>query len=311
MNTMNTSTEAKNKSAQTNFKNQKLVKGIQILSHAVTLIFLGALTWAAYQTVVNKNPLPAWAWLGGMVLFAVTIGLIVAFIVYRGVVRQMGPFDFSPSNRVADELRSETRHLAAGGATSLKAEIRMTMGTLQITGGAQEAFEGDFIYDDADWMPPVVNYEIDTGSQGNLDVEQKATGRPSARQGRCEWTLRLNESIPMQLDIHLGAGKADLKLGGMALDHLRVEGGIGQMDLDLCGEWDRGLTAFLKTGIGDTTLRLPSTIGVCVHTTVGLGSIHSRDLTLDGDAYVNARYGRSKVNLDITIEGGMGRINIL
>jgi hypothetical protein len=68
------------------------------------------------------------------------------------------------------------------------------------------------------------------------------------------------------------------------------------------------MDVFVKAGIGDTTLRLPRNASVRVHSTVGLGSLSTGDLTWDGEAYVNALYGQSAVSLEITVEGGMGKV---
>lgn len=94
----------------------------------------------------------------------------------------------------------------------------------------------------------------------------------------------------------------------MTLERLRVESGVGELVLDLSGEWKRSLAAYIKAGIGDTTLTLPQDAGVRIHSSVGMGSIQSYGLTWDGEAYTNALYGQSGVNLDITITGGIGKI---
>jgi hypothetical protein len=177
-------------------------------------------------------------------------------------------------------------------------------------GGATDVMEADFTYDDADWKPPLVSYDVDASGQGDLVVTQKATGRPAMRQGRCEWTIRLNQDLPTELKVKSGAGKADLRLSGLTLPSLRVESGVGELTLDLSGEWRRSTQAFVKAGIGDTVVRLPQDAGVRVQSTVGLGSIHPHGLTWDGEAYTNALYGQAAVTLDITVEGGIGKINL-
>lgn len=283
---------------------------IQTLSRLVTLIFLVALIWAIYQAAVNGNPLPAWVWLGVVVLFAVAIGLGVAVVVYRGVAAQAGPFDFRPSSHVTGELKSETSRVEAGGANSLRAEIKMTQGVLELMGGAADVMEAGFTYDDADWKPPLVEYAVDAAGRGDLVVKQRATRRPAMRQGRSEWVIRLNPDLPTELNVRFGAGLADLRLAGLTLTRLRVESGVGELALDLSGEWKRSLEAFVKTGIGDTTLRLPQNAGVRVQSMVGLGSIQPHGLTWDGEAYTNALYGQAAVTLDITVEGGMGKLNL-
>jgi predicted membrane protein len=292
------------------FRNLQLMNVIRMVSRVVTLLFLVALIWAIYQSVVNNNLLPVWAWLGIVVLFAVAIGLLVAVVIYRAVAQQVGPFDFSPSGRLAGQLKNEAQRMAANGANSLYAEIRMMAGVLQVTGGATGVMDAGFTYDDADWRPPVVDYAVDAEGHGQLMVKQKATGRPAMRQGRCEWVIRLNQNLPSELNVKFGAGKADLKLSGLALDRLRVESGVGELALDLSGEWGRSLEAFIKAGIGDTLLRLPQNAGVRVRSTVGLGSIQPQHLAWDGAAYTNALYGQAAVTLDIAVEGAMGKIKL-
>jgi hypothetical protein len=174
-----------------------------------------------------------------------------------------------------------------------------------------EVLDASFTYDNADWKPPEVDYEVDGAGSGSLKVEQKATGRPTMRQGQCEWVLRLSQDLPTKLEVRFGAGKADLRLGGMMLDQLHVEGGVGELSLDLSGEWKRSMRAFVKSGIGDTTLRLPQNAGVRIQSTVGLGSIQAHSLKWDGEAYTNDLYGQAAVSLDITVEGGMGKINLI
>ena len=114
----------------------------------------------------------------------------------------------------------------------------------------------------------------------------------------------------MDLQVKIGAGEAHLDLVGIRLSRLRVEGGVGKLELDLRGEWKQSLDAFVKTGIGDAVLRLPKNVGVHIQSTVGFGSIHPNGLSRDGDDYINEQYGKSPVTLNIIIEGGIGKISL-
>jgi hypothetical protein len=310
MKTINSSADTESQLSPTMLRNPELMRVVRTLSWAVSLIFLIALIWAVYQAVVNGNPLPAWAWLGVVVLFAVAVGMAVAVLVYWGAAGRAGSFDFSPSGHVTGELRSQARRVEADGASSLRAEIRMMEGVLQLMGGTADVMAASFTYDDADWKPPLVEYAVGAAGLGDLLVKQRATHRPAMRQGRCEWVIRLNQDLPTELEIQFGAGQAELRLAGLALERLRVESGVGELILDLSGEWKHSMQAIIKAGIGDTLLRLPQNAGVRVQSTVGLGSVHPRGLSWDGQAYSNALYGQSAVALDITIEGGMGKINL-
>jgi hypothetical protein len=130
------------------------------------------------------------------------------------------------------------------------------------------------------------------------------------RQGRCEWVIGLNADLPTDLKVKFGAGQAELWLAGLALNRLRVESGVGTLVVDLNGEWQRSLEAFVKAGIGDMVLRLPQDAGVRIQTEVSLGSTHAHGLIKEGEAYVNGAYGKSSVTLEIRVESGMGKLTL-
>jgi N-terminal domain of toast_rack, DUF2154 len=309
--TINSPEDASGRTSASNFKNPRVIKVIQTLSRVVLAIFLLALIWAIYQALSGGNPLPVWAWFGILTLLAVAVGLGVAYVVYRGVAQDAGPFDMRLSSDVSGRLLQETRRVEAGGAASLRAEINMAAGDLLLEGGATGAMDAGFTYDDADWKLPEVTYTVDDAGQGNLIVRQRTTHRPAMRQGRCEWVIRLNEDLLAELKVKFGAGRASLRPVGLMLARLRVDSGVGELILDLSGSWQHNMEAFVKTGIGDTTIILPHSAGIRIQTTVGLGSIDVQNLTWDGEAYTNALYGHAPVYLDITLQGGIGKLKLL
>ena len=309
MSTTASSTQSENQPVPVMGSNRRFTKALQLVSWVITGIFLLALAWAIYQAVVNGNSLPLWAWIGILVLLLMAVGVIVAGVVYRGVVEEAGPFNFNPTTNVTGELKNETRQVEAGGAKSLSARIHMTEGILRVAGGAAKVMDASFVYDDADWKPPLVNYAVDPTGMGNLSIEQQSTGRPTAHQGQNQWNIQLSKGLPLDLNVKVGAGKADLKLGGLALSGLHVESGVGALTVDLSGEWQKNLNAFIKTGIGDAVLHLPGNVGVRVHPTVSMGSTHPHGLTWDGEAYVNAAWGKSPIALDIVLESGIGKVS--
>ncbi len=70
-------------SSDTNkLKKRRFIQTMRYVSWIVTLFFLAALFWALYQAIVNGNPIPAWAWLGALIILAVVTGLVVMIMVY-------------------------------------------------------------------------------------------------------------------------------------------------------------------------------------------------------------------------------------
>lgn len=308
MNSQSTSTEANAMTMEDRRKNRQRMKIVQWVSWAFTIVFLIILVITIVQAANTGETLPVWSVVGLVAVIAAIVGLVVAALVYRGVVKGSGPLTVTPSDRVTGQLRTETRSIETDGAQSLHTEIDMTEGVLQLGGGTHAVIDASFTYDDADWLSPLLTYNVDATKQGQLNVKQQATRRPAMRPGRNEWTIQLNGDLPTDLALRFGAGKVDLKLGGLAVHHLTIVGGVGELKIDLIGSWQHSLQANIKGGIGRTALRLPDDVGVRVEAQTGLGSTSSHKLRWNGEAYVNAAYGQSAVTLTLIVESGMGQI---
>jgi hypothetical protein len=127
---------------------------------------------------------------------------------------------------------------------------------------------------------------------------------------RNEWNLRLNNDVPMNLSLEMGAGTSDLQLAGLSLTGLDIILGAGKSTVDLGGDWVRDLNVTINAGAGDVSVRLPRNVGVRVEVEAGVGRINAPGLTKDGNVYTNAAYGVSEVTLHINIEAGIGQINL-
>lgn len=205
-------------------------------------------------------------------------------------------------------LQTESRSVPLGDAKSVRVEIKMGAGEIKLTGGARELLEAEFSYNRPRWKPEV-DYRV-AGGHGTLTIRQpEHTGGPVG-PGRYVWDLRFNDKVPMELEVHLGAGKSDLILGSLSLTRLDLHMGVGETLVDLTGSWKNDLEARVHGGIGKATVRLPSDVGVRVRAKGGLGEIRAGTLKRQGDAYVNDACGRSPVTLNVDVEGGIGEINL-
>jgi len=207
------------------------------------------------------------------------------------------------------DLQPESESVELGSAESVRAEIGMGVGELKVAGGAAELLEADFSYNIAQWKPEV-KYSV-SDNQGLLTVQQ-----PSIKGGipkgdiRYDWDIRLNNDVPLELSVDLGAGDGNFELGSLSLTQLELQMGAGETTVDLTGDWKRDLDAHIECGIGEVTLQLPSNVGVRVDAEGAIAEIHASDLKWDGDAYVNDAYGKSEVTLHIDLEVGVGEINL-
>jgi hypothetical protein len=205
-------------------------------------------------------------------------------------------------------LQTESQSVELGDAQSVRVEINMGAGNLDVTSGADKLLEADFTYNVAK-LKPEVKY-----TDGTLVVWQpNSKGLPalqSITDYRNEWGLRLSDEVPMDLRVVLGAGSSNLNLTGLSLTRLNVILGAGEYTIDLSGDWTRDLDVTIDTGAANIRLRLPRDVGVRVRVDAGPHTIETPDLTQDGDVYTNAAYGVSDVTMQVDMETGIGQINL-
>ena len=189
----------------------------------------------------------------------------------------------------------------------MRVEIVMGAGDLEVSGGAEELLEADFTYNVAR-LEPEVKY-----TNGTLVVRQPGSeglpALPGITDFRNEWDLRLNNEVPMDLSVDVGAGTSDLRLAGLSLTGLDVSLGASEGTVDLSGDWAHDLDATIDAGAADITVRLPRDVGVRVKVESGPHTIETTGLTKDGDVYTNDAYGVSEVTLQINL-GRIGLINL-
>jgi hypothetical protein len=207
-----------------------------------------------------------------------------------------------------DELKTESQSVELGDTESVRVEIEMGAGDLEVTGGAEKLLEAVFNYNVAR-LKPEVEYTDDM-----LIVQlPKVKGLPAMgdiADFRNEWDLRLNNEIPMDLSVNMGAGTSDLQLAGLSLTGLDVSLGAGESTIDLSGGWASDLDATIDAGAGDISIRLPRDVGVRVEVGAGVGTIDAPGLKQDGNVYTNDAYGMSDLTLEIDIEAGFGKVTL-
>jgi hypothetical protein len=206
------------------------------------------------------------------------------------------------------EMRHESRSIQPEDARSVRAHLVMGAGELKVGGAADALMEGDFSYNVAGWKPRV-SYEV-KGGEGELSVKQGKGEDGRLSGARNEWDVRLNDEVPTDLAVEMGAGESDFDLDSLTLTGLDLQMGAGETRVDLTGDYDRNFDASIQGGVGEATVMLPSEVGVKAKAVGGLGKINAKGLTRDGNSYVNDAYGDSDVTLEVDVEGGVGEINL-
>jgi hypothetical protein len=235
--------------------------------------------------------------------------LLVAMMAATAVLAGACGMQPGGTDQQVGKMQRESQSVGLENAQSARTQLKMGAGELNITGGADQLMEADFSYNVSDWKPKV-NYDV-SGQKGELSVEQgSGEGVRLGADARNEWNLRLNDQVPTDVVVKMGAGESDLDLDSLALTGFDLQMGAGKTTVDLTGDYAKGFDASIQGGVGEATVLLPSEVGVRATAKGGLGKINAEGFQREGDSYVNDAYGHSDVTLNVDIRGGVGEINL-
>jgi hypothetical protein len=201
-------------------------------------------------------------------------------------------------------LVHEHQAVERGAAASARVEISMTAGDLFVQSGAKTLFEGDFDFN-VPTLKPVITYTVD-GSTGALKVTQES----ASGNYENKWQLSLDETTPIDLRVTLGAGDSELKVGRINLQRLTVRLGAGDVTLDLRGTPKKSYSVDVETGAGDTTIRLPASVGISASTTGLIGDANVSGLEKRDGRWINPRAEASPVTIDLSVKHAIGDLRI-
>jgi hypothetical protein len=218
-----------------------------------------------------------------------------------------------------------------GGAETVKADFEMVIGDLNLS--CDDIFhliEASCSFYKEKWNP-VFEYEVNDRA-GNLHVSNRdaVSDHNYNDEDQSEWNLILNENIPAEISIYLGAGKASIDLeGGSAkkLDYEMKAGEctinlrnssvplvnfnaiVGEAQIDLSGKWVNDLNAHITGGVGDLTLILPDNYTINLEISGVLGDVDANGFNRDGK-YYSRKVDTQKPVLYIEIHGGIGNVDL-
>jgi hypothetical protein len=209
----------------------------------------------------------------------------------------------------AQDVETGSRSIALAGAESVRADIQIETGLLEVKGGAGGVLDASWTYGAAA-RKPQVTYGV-TGSEGRLVVRQPEKSRLLLGRDYNQWALRLNSQVPIDLNVELGSGIHSLKLGDLALARAEVTmAAPSATAIDLTGYWPHDVDMYVRGRSGSLSLALPRGTGVRVEVTGGSGSVDGGPLTREGNVYVNDAYGRSGATLRVFVDPGQAEVSL-
>jgi predicted membrane protein len=152
------------------------------------------------------------------------------------------------------------------------------------------------------------------GTEAMLELGGMALQSLRVECGATDATLGFatpNRTRMRELQVDVGAADfTALHLGNANADQIRVRGGVGAMDLDFSGSWNRDLTVLARVAIGQMTLRVPDDVGVRVELQRVAAGFDHPGLVKRDDAWYSANWDSAQYKLRLRAETVFGGIAV-
>jgi hypothetical protein len=187
-----------------------------------------------------------------------------------------------------------------------------TVGTRVSSSGRSESGELRLL------LPRAIPLDLDLqfgGAEASLELGGLALQSVRLECGATD--ARLDFSTPnrdhmRELVVDVGAASfTALHLGNTNADQIRVRGGMGVVDLDFSGSWQRDLSVVTRVGIGKTTLRVPDDVGVRLEIQRVAAGFDHEGMMKRGDAWYSRNWDSAPRKLRIRAETVFGALELV
>ena len=214
---------------------------------------------------------------------------------------------YTPGEKIAEVARRlnagpvarETRQVSLDGADQVRVTLAFGGGILDIRAGSEDLLSGEFTYN-LEELAPEITYSVE-GTTGELLIQHRQDSIRWERivsAVRNEWDIRLTESVPLDLNVDVGASSGELDLGGLRITSLNLTAGTA----DLIVRFDRPNPERLKT------VRIQT--GAARLELIQLGNAQLEDLVFDGGLgmYTFDFRGSWKHSAKVQVTTGAGQV---
>ena len=126
-----------------------------------------------------------------------------------------------------------------------------------------------------------------------------------------DWDIRLNRDIPLSLKIDSGASASILDLSDLKVTDLDIDTGASSTELTLPA--NAGNTHVdIDTGASSLKVSIPSGVAASIRVKSGIASVNvnPRFTRLEGSLYQSTDYSTAANRVDMTIDAGVGSIEV-
>ncbi len=209
---------------------------------------------------------------------------------------------------IPGETRREQQAIELDGSKSTRVNLEMNAGELKVSGGATKLMEAEFTYN-VDRLKPVVEHRPNP-SGSEIHISHGNTQGFTFGNNMSRWDLRLNDGVPLDVVAKLGAGEAELNLGGLNLRSVEMGIGAGEVHVDLRGTPKASYGVSIGGGVGETVVYVPNSVGISATAAGGIGNISVTGLEKRGDRWINPGHENNPVQITLDVKGGIGEIRV-
>ena len=181
---------------------------------------------------------------------------------------------------------------------------------IRVPGGEQP---GDMRLDLARAVP--VDLDLELGAvEADLDLSGLRVGQLHVESGASDAELRFstpNAERMRSLDLTVGA--ASLRASGLAnanAAEIRVQAGVGGVELDFGGTWTQDVDVSVRVALGGVKIRVPRDVGLRVEAQKFLASFDARGLERRGNAYVSDNWDSASHHLTVRSKTTFGSLEV-
>ncbi len=167
-------------------------------------------------------------------------------------------------------------------------------------------------------LPRAVPLDLDLefgGAEAMLELGGLSLQSVHMECGATDATLGFttpNRAHMRELNVDVGAASfTALHLGNANADQIRIRGGMGSVDLDFSGNWQRDLTVLTRVGIGKMTLRVPDDVGVRLEIQRVAADFDHEGLVKRDDAWYSKNWDTASRKVRIRAETVFGALELL
>ena len=150
--------------------------------------------------------------------------------------------------------------------------------------------------------------------EADLDLSGLQVARLHVESGASEAKLRFDSpnSVPLTtFDVSLGAASfRGERLANANARNIRVDAGVGNVELDFGGQWTQDIALNVEVTFGFVTLHVPSDVGVRVALKKMLASFEHEGMVERDGAWYSTNWETARRKLHVSAETVFGKLSI-